>query len=146
MDVKLDIIAIIISAIAFAFSVYSSWYSKKVSKYMTLKEYYEEDNTKERIEARYKIYQMSEEEMKDLTMVDTERAWVSSYYQFYAILYFNNVIDREAYRKVFGLVTVNIYHKLEPYIKARRSRDGDDKDYASEFQKLVEDIEKYQEG
>lgn len=138
-----EVIAIIISAVSLIFSTYTFLYTRKNSKLLVLKEYYTEDNTKEKINARRKIYRMSEEEMKDLNSDDTTRAWICSYYQFYANLYFNNVIDQETYRKIFGLATVKLYKKLEVYILARRNREGDNENYSSEFQKLAEDIERY---
>ena len=89
---------------------------------------------------------MSETDMANLKKDDTVRAWMSSYYQFYASLYFNDVLDRESFREVFGWATVKLYHKLEPHIYARRTREGDNENYAWEFQKLAEEIERSGDG
>ena len=137
-----DVLAVIVSIISVVFSVYSFIRSRNISKHIVLKEYYNEENTEQKINARREIYNMSEEAMADLTQDDTIRALMSSYYQFYSSLYFNGIIDQKTFREIFGYAAVKLYHKLEPYIYARRMRKGDNQNYAWEFQKMVEDIER----
>ena len=113
---------------------------------MTLIEYYTEENTEKKIRDRRELYSMSKEEMVDLTTDDTVRASMSSYYQFYAGLYFQGVLDKKTFREIFGWAVVKLYYQLEPYIYARRARAGDHKNYAWEFQKLAEEIERRGDG
>lgn len=135
--------ALFISILSFIVSVGTYLYTKKHERISILKEYYAEDNTKEKIGARREIYDMADDEIIDLTSDDTTRAWICSYYQFYANLYFRNQIDKKIYRKIFGKGTVRLYNKLEPYILARRNRVGDDGKYSCDFQRLAEELKKY---
>nr|DAR16849.1 MAG TPA: protein of unknown function (DUF4760) [Caudoviricetes sp.] len=137
-----SMISVVVSVIAFLFSIYSFWHSRKISRHTMLIEYYIEENTEEKINARREIYSMSKEDMADLTKDDAKRAWMSSYYQFYASLYFRGVLDKKTFQEIFGWAAVKLYHQLEPYIYARRAREGDNRNYAWKFQKLVEDIER----
>ncbi len=135
--------AVIIAIASFVISVFTYWYTKKTTKMSLLMEYYAEDNTKEMIELRREIYHMTKEQMMDLESDDTKRAWICSYYHFYANLYLSKAIDQKMYIQNFGWVTVNIYEKLEPYIMARKERDN--RNYASQFEDLVKSIKASQE-
>lgn len=134
---KVETISAIIAVVSAIVSIVTFFYTQSKSRVVTLREYHIEDNSNEMFNARKSVYMMDENEITDLTTDDRDRALICTHYQFYATLYLNNVIDREVYNKVFGFAADKLYTKLEPYIKKRRERETDNRNFCCEYEKMV---------
>lgn len=128
-------ISMIISAIALILSIFSFWQSRA----STVRDFFMHGDSPEMKKNRKVIYDIYNQQKCDSDMLDklkeksAEVSCVVSFYDFWALMVRKHYLPKWTFQASSRYTALNIYDKVEPYIKFRRKEQPE---YANHFEWL----------